>query len=195
MTKWPLVNVSKDTTSWVTLDTIFTDYELDQLVMQANQVKKVSSTVGSGAVSNYRICDIAWLESDEVESDFDWVYATLANAISRVNNEHFQFDLTHLTTLQFTVYHASNHSNYQKHLDLGRQFPNRKLSFSVQLSDDAEYVGGDLRFHYIKNQPEVAPREKGKIIFFPSWVVHDVTPVTQGTRRSLVGWVNGPNFK
>ena len=195
MTKWPLVNVSKDTTSWVTLDTIFTDYELDQLVMQANQVKKVSSTVGSGAVSNYRICDIAWLESDEVESDFDWVYATLADAISRVNNEHFQFDLTHLTALQFTVYNGNNHSNYQKHLDLGRQFPNRKLSFSVQLSDDAEYVGGDLRFHYIKNQPEVAPREKGKIIFFPSWVVHDVTPVTQGTRRSLVGWVNGPNFK
>jgi PKHD-type hydroxylase len=195
MTKWPLVNVSKDTTSWIALDKIFTDYELDQLVMQANQVKKVSSTVGSGAVSNYRICDIAWLESDEVESDFDWVYATLANAISRVNNEHFQFDLTHLTTLQFTVYNGSNHSNYQKHLDLGRQFPNRKLSFSVQLSDDAEYVGGDLRFHYIKNQPEVAPREKGKIIFFPSWVVHDVTPVTQGTRRSLVGWVNGPNFK
>ena len=195
MTKWPLVNVSKDTTSWVTLDTIFTDYELDQLVMQANQVKKVSSTVGSGAVSNCRICDIAWLESDEVESDFDWIYATLANAISRVNNEHFQFDLTHLTALQFTVYNGNNHSNYQKHLDLGRQFPNRKLSFSVQLSDDAEYVGGDLRFHYIKNQPEVAPREKGKIIFFPSWVVHDVTPVTQGTRRSLVGWVNGPNFK
>jgi len=195
MTKWPLVNVSKDTTSWIALDKIFTDYELDQLVMQANQVKKVSSTVGSGAVSNYRICDIAWLESDEVESDFDWVYATLANAISRVNNEHFQFDLTHLTALQFTVYNGNNHSNYQKHLDLGRQFPNRKLSFSVQLSDDAEYVGGDLRFHYIKNQPEVAPREKGKIIFFPSWVVHDVTPVTQGTRRSLVGWVNGPNFK
>ena len=195
MTKWPLVNVSKDTTSWVALDKIFTDYELDQLVMQANQIKKVSSTVGHGAVSNYRICDIAWLESDEVESDFDWVYATLANAISKVNNEYFKFDLTHLTALQFTVYNGNNHSNYQKHLDLGRQFPNRKLSFSVQLSDDAEYVGGDLRFHYIKNQPEVAPREKGKIIFFPSWVVHDVTPVTQGTRRSLVGWVNGPNFK
>ena len=195
MTKWPLVNVSKDTTSWVALDKIFTDYELDQLVMQANQIKKVSSTVGHGAVSNYRICDIAWLESDEVESDFDWVYATLANAISKVNNEYFKFDLTHLTALQFTVYNGNNHSNYQKHLDIGRQFPNRKLSFSVQLSDDAEYVGGDLRFHYIKNQPEVAPREKGKIIFFPSWVVHDVTPVTQGTRRSLVGWVNGPNFK
>ena len=195
MTKWPLVNVSKENTSWIALDKIFTNQELNEIVTQADQVKKVSSTVGSGAVSDYRVCDIAWLESDEIESDFDWIYATLADAIRQANNEHFQFDLTYLTALQYTVYNGNDHSNYQKHLDVGRQFPNRKLSFSVQLSDDAEYIGGDLRFHYIKNQPEVAPREKGKIIFFPSWVVHDVTPVTQGTRRSLVGWVNGPNFK
>ena len=195
MTKWPLVNVSKENTSWIALDKIFTNQELNEIVTQADQVKKVSSTVGSGAVSDYRVCDIAWLESDEIKSDFDWIYATLADAISQANNEHFQFDLTYLTALQYTVYNGNDHSNYQKHLDVGRQFPNRKLSFSVQLSDDAEYTGGDLRFHYIKNQPEVAPREKGTVIFFPSWIVHDVTPVTQGTRRSLVGWVNGPNFK
>ena len=195
MTKWPLVNVSKENTSWIALDKIFTNQELNEIVTQADQVKKVSSTVSSGAVSDYRVCDIAWLESDEIESDFDWIYATLADAISQANNEHFQFDLTYLTALQYTVYNGNDHSNYQKHLDVGRQFPNRKLSFSVQLSDDAEYIGGDLRFHYIKNQPEVAPREKGTVVFFPSWIVHDVTPVTQGTRRSLVGWVNGPNFK
>ena len=195
MTKWPLVNVSKENTSWIALDKIFTNQELNEIVTQADQVKKVSSTVGNGAVSDYRVCDIAWLESDEIESDFDWIYATLADVISQANNEHFQFDLTYLTALQYTVYNGNDHSNYQKHLDVGRQFPNRKLSFSVQLSDDAEYTGGDLRFHYIKNQPEVAPREKGTMVFFPSWIVHDVTPVTQGTRRSLVGWVNGPNFK
>jgi PKHD-type hydroxylase len=195
MTKWPLINVSKDNTGWLALDNVFTDKELDEIVVQADQVKKLSSTVGSGTISDYRVCDIAWLESDDIESDFDWVYATLSDAINQVNNEYFKFDLTHLTALQYTVYNGSNSGNYQKHLDLGRQFPNRKLSFSVQLSNDSDYTGGDLRFHYTKSQPEVAPREKGKVIFFPSWIVHDVTPVTQGTRRSLVGWANGPNFK
>jgi len=195
MTKWPLVNVSKDNTSWLAMDNVFSKAEIDAIVGQASWVKKISSTTGSGAISDYRVCDIAWLESDEVEADFDWVYATLSDAINKINNEYFKFDLTHLTALQYTVYNENNHGNYQKHLDLGRQFPNRKLSFSVQLSDHNEYAGGDLRFHYIKNYPEIAPREKGKIIFFPSWMVHDVTPVTQGTRRSLVGWVNGPNFK
>ena len=194
MTKWPLVGISKDNTSWVALENIFTDQELDEIVIQGNRVKKTSGTV-SGSISDYRVCDIAWLKSDEVESDFDWVYATLTDAIKKVNNEHFQFDLAHLTALQFTVYDGKNNSNYQKHMDLGRSFPNRKLSFSIQLSNDNEYTGGDLRFHYIKTQPEIAPRTRGKIIFFPTWMVHDVTPVTQGIRYSLVGWVNGPNFK
>ena len=194
MTKWPLVSISKDNTSWVALENIFTNQELDEIVIQGNRVKKTSGTV-SGSISDYRVCDIAWLKSDEVESDFDWVYATLTDAIKKVNNEYFQFDLTHLTALQFTVYDGKNNSNYQKHMDLGRSFPNRKLSFSIQLSDDNEYTGGDLRFHYIKTQPEIAPRTRGKIIFFPTWTVHDVTPVTQGIRYSLVGWVNGPNFK
>ena len=194
MTKWPLVSISKDNISWVALENIFTDRELDEIVVQGNRAKKTSGTV-SGSISDYRVCDIAWLKSDEVESDFDWVYATLTDAIKKVNNEYFQFDLTHLTALQFTVYDGKNNSNYQKHMDLGRSFPNRKLSFSIQLSNDNEYTGGDLRFHYIKTQPEIAPRTRGKIIFFPTWMVHDVTPVTQGIRYSLVGWVNGPNFK
>ena len=195
MTKWPLINVPKNNTGWVSVNNVFTDQELDEIVTQANRVKKVSSTLGSGAISDYRVCDVAWLESDEIDSDFDWVYATLSDAISQINNEYFRFDLTHLTALQYTVYNEINLGNYQKHLDIGRQFPNRKLSFSVQLSEDKEYTGGDLRFHYIKNQPEIAPRARGTVIFFPSWIVHDVTPVTQGIRRSLVGWVDGPNFK
>jgi PKHD-type hydroxylase len=194
MTKWPLVSIAKDNISWVALENIFTDQELDEIVIQGNRVKKTSGTV-SGSISDYRVCDIAWLKSDETESDFDWIYATLTDAIKKVNNEYFQFDLTHLTALQFTVYDGKNNSNYQKHMDLGRPFPNRKLSFSIQLSDNNEYTGGDLRFHYIKTQPEIAPRTRGKIIFFPTWTVHDVTPVTQGIRHSLVGWVNGPNFK
>ena len=195
MTKWPVKTIAKENTSWVVLDNVFNDIELDEIIIQGTEIKKITSTVGDGIVSDYRMCDIAWLNSDEVESDFDWIYATLSDTIKKVNNDYFQFDITHLTALQFTMYDGKKQSNYKKHLDLGKQFPNRKLSFSIQLSDDDEYTGGDLRFHYIKSQPEVAPRRKGQIIFFPSWTVHDVTPVTQGIRYSLVGWVSGPNFK
>jgi PKHD-type hydroxylase len=50
------------------------------------------------------------------------------------------------------------------------------------------------RLHHT-SEPLVLSEERGKLIFFPSWTLHDVTPVTEGIRRSLVGWVAGPRFK
>ena len=34
MTKWPLVSISKDNISWVALENIFTDQELNEIVVQ-----------------------------------------------------------------------------------------------------------------------------------------------------------------
>jgi PKHD-type hydroxylase len=38
-------------------------------------------------------------------------------------------------------------------------------------------------------------QKKGRLIIFPSYLLHKVTPIKSGTRRSLVTWVNGPHFK
>ncbi|WP_299006958.1 hypothetical protein [uncultured Tenacibaculum sp.] len=38
------------------------------------------------------------------------------------------------------------------------------------------------------------PREKGTIIVFPSFMMHCVTPITKGVRKSIVGWVAGPPY-
>ena len=37
-------------------------------------------------------------------------------------------------------------------------------------------------------------KNKGTIIVFPSVLLHTVTPVTKGTRHSLVQWFSGPDF-
>jgi PKHD-type hydroxylase len=80
------------------------------------------------------------------------------------------------------------------HLDAGGgQTSTRKLSMSVQLSDDDEYTGGDLELCAC---PQLEPRRRrGTIIVFPSFLAHQVTPVTRGTRHSLVAWAHGPPFK
>jgi PKHD-type hydroxylase len=41
----------------------------------------------------------------------------------------------------------------------------------------------------------VIKQTKGSAIFFPSFAMHRVTPVTDGVRRSLVVWMEGPRFK
>jgi len=77
----------------------------------------------------------------------------------------------------------------------------RKLSVTISLSDPSTYKGGNLRFdfgpHAEKQRfytcKEIRP--KGSIIVFPSHLYHQVTPVTLGTRYSLVCWNLGAPFK
>jgi len=76
----------------------------------------------------------------------------------------------------------------------------RKLSVTVSLNDPTEYKGGNLKFdlgpHSEKRYhtcKEIRPR--GSIIVFPSHIYHQVTPVTKGTRYSLVAWNLGNPFK
>ena len=71
----------------------------------------------------------------------------------------------------------------------------------IQLSDPKDYEGGFLEFAHHKNEPHkceyVKAREglpRGSIIVFPSYTWHRVTPVTKGTRLSLVQWNLGPGY-
>jgi PKHD-type hydroxylase len=70
----------------------------------------------------------------------------------------------------------------------------RKLSVSLQLTDPLQYDGFDLQFQN-GNMTETAPRERGMLIAFPSYVLHRVTPCTRGTRKAVVAWTTGPQFK
>ena len=70
----------------------------------------------------------------------------------------------------------------------------RKISLSLQLSDASEYEGGELLVTH-GSKPDVARKNRGSITFFPSYIMHEVTPVTKGTRKSIVGWVTGPRWK
>lgn len=61
----------------------------------------------------------------------------------------------------------------------------RRVSISMQLSDPASYVGGDLEI-MTDLGPEVAPREQGTVIVFRSGTQHRVTPLESGERLALV---------
>ena len=48
---------------------------------------------------------------------------------------------------------------------------------------------------YFSDTPNVAMKEQGTLTAFPSYVLHEVTPLTKGTRYSLVAWIGGKDFK
>ena len=124
----------------------------------------------------------------------DWIYSKLAGLAMATNNERYWFDLLGFhQELQLTRYSEGDFFDW--HLDFGAgEISARKLSMTIQLSDADSYEGGDLQF-MINNKIVNASREKGTIIIFPSFIMHRVTPITKGTRQSIVGWVSGPPFR
>jgi PKHD-type hydroxylase len=124
----------------------------------------------------------------------DWIYDRLSQACIQTNTNRYKFDITGFQTeLQLANY--SNKDFFDWHMDFGAgDISNRKLSITVQLSDPAEYEGGDLQFMINQNIVN-APKEKGTAIIFPSFALHRVTPITKGSRKSIVGWIAGPPYK
>jgi PKHD-type hydroxylase len=121
--------------------------------------------------------------------------------ITDINRKHFGFDISFgIEPFQYTEYWGSEKGHYSWHMDshYGTFFSDRKLSMSLQLSDPSEYEGGLFAIDKHANpQPfdMAALHPKGSIIVFPSYIQHCVTPVTNGVRRSLVAWWNGPAYK
>ena len=67
---------------------------------------------------------------------------------------------------------------------------------SLQLTSPEYYEGGQLEFPDDKQSfVEEDAREQGTAIFFPSYLIHGVQPVTKGIRYSLVSWFKGPSFR
>lgn len=96
------------------------------------------------------------------------------------------------------------HRPYTNHRHIQYEGKTRKLSCSVLLNDPSEYSGGDLEIGNTNNVDTSLEENKvnlkqynlgqGSIIVFPGFIWHRVTPVTKGTRYSLVMWTLGKPY-
>lgn len=123
----------------------------------------------------------------------EWIFQKLTDTAIYLNDSFFKFDLLGFAEgIQFTEYESPG-GKYDLHVDSMYNGNIRKLSISVQLSDENEYEGGDVICNY--GEELVMPRTQGTALAFPSYALHGVRPVTKGTRYSLVAWITGPKFK
>jgi len=177
--------------SWAYWDNAFTKEECERIIELGNSKTQKQALTRGGDVSKIRKSEIAWLYPSD---DLDWAYRRLTDIITNLNERFFKFDLFGATEgFQFTKYMAPG-GKYGQHIDSEQGTLVRKLSFTLQLSDPKDYKGGDLCL-YFRDKPEVMKKEQGYVALFPSYVLHEVKPVTQGTRYSLVSWITGKPFK
>ena len=179
---------------WVWWGGAFSEQQLDWLQDKAKHAEQNAQVGGGngGVVNpNLRRSQVSWLTNT---AETKWVFEKLAHVASQLNVDGFRLDLTGFgEQLQLTKYDQSEHGMYGWHQDYGGGV-SRKLSIAVQLTDPSEYEGGNLQV-MTSSEPQNVRKQRGLIAIFPSYILHQVTPVTQGSRQSLVTWVSGPAFK
>lgn len=206
---WPIVwpeDAIFDTPTWL-YDNVFTNDEIEYI---KNAVQKYSHTFERATVGDLKHPEDKGIKNDVRRStatflsyedpELLWAFKRISQYIANVTSQKFRYNLSYIEPLQYTMYHGDNNNNdfYDWHLDDSDHMKSnnliRKLSFSILLTEpDIEHVGGNFQLKLNKDDTNIIMK-KGSILFFPSYVLHRVTPVTKGTRISLVGWINGPNW-
>jgi len=146
-----------------------------------------------------RNSNVSWIDIQE-----KWLFSLVQEYVHEANiSSGWNFEWDYTEEMQFTKYNPGQyygwHADQQSspYVDKEKEGKIRKLSAIISLSDPNDYEGGELEFDFghglIKTCNQI--RKQGSVIVFPSFVYHQVTPVTQGIRYSLVSWHLGMPFK
>lgn len=177
---------------------VFSDSEINKLheYVNLNNHSLIKAKINSETEEphyDYRRSDIIFLHQ---YNQFEDIYKIVLDNAVQANLVHFKFNLNYIEPLQYSIYKEDDLGYYDVHIDSVLRDPkgfNRKLTFSILLNDTSEFEGGDLCLHYTKD-PYKINLQKGSMVLFPSYMPHSVTPVTKGIRKTLVGWLCGPNL-
>jgi len=145
---------------------------------------------------------VKWIAPDKKA---DWLYREINSFISEMNSQlEWNFDIDGINPLQYTIYRPGQFYGWHPDVDVRKLDRQRKISFSIMLTDPEEYEGGDFVFYNTTCHPDYTDTHKtlrynnipkGEAIVFPSFAWHKVEPLVKGTRTSLVGWVDGPAWR
>lgn len=171
---------------------LLNDEEINKIKEIAKCYEEVGGNVSGEIDNSYRRSKIRWIPDEDANTE---IYERFIGLMKTSNKDMWNFNITGMEDdLQYTEYDAEYKGFYDWHMDFGgNRSSTRKISMVVQLTSPEEYEGGELQF-LINRGVIDAPKEKGTVIFFPSYLTHRVNPVVKGHRESLVCWFHGPTF-
>ena len=186
-------NLLHNFAEFVYYEGLFTPIDINKINKYWNVEKSEKASVSGEEMykDDLRKSSVIFLPPDE---EHQWAYDRLGMLCLQCNQQRFNFDLMGFyQELQLAEYGESDFFDW--HLDFGfGESSHRKLSITVQLTKEDEYEGGDLQF-MVNQNIVTAPRKQGTVVIFPSFILHRVTPITRGFRRSIVGWISGPPYR
>lgn len=190
LTESPFID---NATEYAYADKVFSEEELDKIIEVAKNFPQEPAKIreSNEASPHIRYGDVRWLPP---AAETEFIYRGLTDFVIACNEKWFNFDLFgFIEPLQFTIYEGEG-TKFEPHIDKSFQSTCRKLSLVVQLNDPEEYEGGELVV-INSGTPYHFPKKRGFVAVFPSYTLHQVTPIIKGNRYTLVAWVGGPSFK
>lgn len=184
-------------------DGFFDNDTIDKIIELCSTYELTTGKIsqGGGGVAEDDSIRQSKISLIKLDQENRWLFEILARIAEFMNDSFYHFDLTGFDHFQYTVYEEGG-DKYEYHTDMifGEENHDmnvlpRKLSLSICLNDPSEYEGGQFQLCTGGSVDIVAEQAKGRVLAFPSFVLHRVTPVTKGVRRSLVVWVLGNKFK
>jgi predicted 2-oxoglutarate/Fe(II)-dependent dioxygenase YbiX len=171
---------------------LFTENEMDGLIAN-HEALLTQSRLGTGrGNADVRRSQVVLIDKTE---EYLWLYQRFWAVAAEFNRRYFCVDISYIEgNIQLARYDSSDQGFYDWHTDFGDIAPHRKISITVQLSRPEDYEGGDLEL-FFRSPPHKMDRTRGAFIAFPSFALHRVTPVTRGTRWSLVAWISGARWR
>jgi len=105
---------------------------------------------------------------------------------------HFHVRLSGVESFQFLLYREGDfykrHADKNDRADTPAYIKARRVSIVIFLNDEAVgYTGGTLRVWNLSG-PDRVQGQTGKVVAFPSEMMHEVEPVQSGERYSIVSW-------
>lgn len=194
----PIDRINKHTAIY--WEDFLTDGDINRILAVPQWLQTSEGRIGgdhNGPVMNKEIrsSELGWYYPEQNNQD---IWQKIEKTVRHVNAHYFGFDLTGMyEPAQLGLYKAEDQGHYNWHVDAGvsTEVAPRKLSMVLQLNDPSEFEGGMLEVKIDRDVPATLELKRGRAWFFPSYMLHRVTPVTKGIRRSFVLWVGGPEFK
>ena len=160
-------------------------------------IKSEVNPQNSKIKDNVRKSQHCWIPSTHWIGGFLWYYIRMAN------KDNFLYDISDIENdlIQYTQYNKGDFYKWHTDMDIcDINEPDqlvRKLSFTLQLTNEDEYTGGNLEFADFDDSSYrfLVPKSRGTMIVFDSRTPHRVTPIESGIRKSLVGWVVGKRWR
>jgi len=190
--------LENDPQNYYYFEDVFDKEELKKIEKGVARLPIHEATTAGGEDQKSRTSRVKWVPQ---EDNWFWLYEKLANYAQQANEALWHFDLHTLPEqIQYTEYLGSKNGKYEWHQDIGPGMLSwRKVSITVQLSGPDDYEGGDLEIFqggpYEEERFIKAPKKAGCVFIFPSYMLHRVTPVTKGIRKSFVLWSGEGHYK